>query len=86
MVNIKKWIVPNNIAKRVTYGNNNGKKTITIHQTGNTNKGADAVAHAKIQLNGNPRSASWHYQVDNVQIIQSFEDDAQCWHAGKIIA
>ncbi|SFL38603.1 N-acetylmuramoyl-L-alanine amidase [Gracilibacillus orientalis] len=81
MVNIKKWIVPNGIANKVTYENNNGKKTVTIHQTGNTDKGANAVAHAKIQLNGNPREASWHYQADDTQVIQSFEDDAQCWHA-----
>ncbi|WP_245548536.1 peptidoglycan recognition protein family protein [Gracilibacillus lacisalsi] len=81
MVNIKKWIVPDDVAAKVTYGNNNGKKTVTVHQTGNTNKGADAVAHAKIQLKGNPRDASWHYQVDDTQVIQSFEDDAQCWHA-----
>ncbi|MGN8647876.1 peptidoglycan recognition protein family protein [Gracilibacillus sp. HCP3S3_G5_1] len=81
MVNIKKWIVPDDVAAKVTYGNNNGKKTVTVHQTGNTNKGANAVAHAKIQLKGNPRDASWHYQVDDIQVIQSFEDDAQCWHA-----
>ncbi|PWU66593.1 peptidoglycan recognition protein family protein [Gracilibacillus dipsosauri] len=82
MVKIKKWILPNDVAKHVVYGFNNQKKTITVHQTGNTSKGADAKAHAKLQLKGNSRNASWHYQVDNLEVIQSFEDNAQCWHAG----
>src|SRR5690625_1800156 len=82
MVNIKQMIVPDNLAKKVTYGGTNQKKYITIHQTGNTSRGADAGAHARLQANGNSRSASWHYQVDDKEIIQSFEDSAQCWHAG----
>src|SRR5690606_18434244 len=82
MVNIKQMIVPDNLAKKVTYGGTNQKKYITVHQTGNTSKGANAQAHAKLQSNGNSRSASWHYQVDDKEIIQSFYDDAQCWHAG----
>lgn len=82
MVSIKKMIVPDNLAKKVTYGGTNQKKYITIHQTGNTNRGANAQAHARLQANGNSRSASWHYQVDDKEIIQSFEDSAQCYHAG----
>lgn len=82
MVSIKKQLVPNSRANRLTYGYNNSKKYITIHQTGNTNKGADAQAHANLQTKGNSRSASWHYQVDDKEIIQSFPDNAQCWHAG----
>src|SRR5690625_96605 len=82
MVSIKQMIVPDNLAKRVTYGGTNKKQYITVHQTGNTSKGADAGAHARLQANGNSRSASWHYQVDDKEIIQSFSDNAQCWHAG----
>ena len=82
MVSIKQMIVPDNLAKRVTYGGTNKKQYITVHQTGNTSKGADAGAHARLQANGNNRNASWHYQVDDKEIIQSFSDDAQCWHAG----
>lgn len=36
-----------------------------------------------MQSNGNSRQASWHYQVDDKQIIQSFPDTAICWHAEK---
>ena len=63
MVSIKRMIVPERLAKRVTYGGTNQKKYITIHQTGNTSKGADAGAHARLQANGNSRQASWHYTV-----------------------
>src|SRR5699024_3965987 len=26
--------------------------------------------------------ASWHYTVDDKEVVKSFEDTAQCWHAG----
>ena len=54
-------------------------KYITIHETGNTNKGANALNHAKYINNG---SATWHYTVDDAQIIQHYEDSIQCWHCG----
>jgi len=55
---------------------------ITIHETANTAPGANAQAHANLQTNGNVRQASWHYQVDDKQVIQSYLDTARCWHAG----
>jgi len=80
---IRKHLVANNVAKRVTYGGLNGKKYIVIHETANTRKGANANAHARLQASGNSRSASWHYQVDDKEIVQSFDDNKQCWHAGS---
>lgn len=80
-MNIVRQIVPDHIASKVTFGGINKKKYITIHQTGNTAVGANAQAHANLQSRGNSRAASWHYQVDDKVAIQSFEDDAQCWHA-----
>src|SRR5690625_4450524 len=80
---IRKHLVANNVAKRVTYGGLNGKKYIVIHETANTRKGANANAHARLQASGNNRSASWHYQVDDKEIVQSFDDNKQCWHAGN---
>lgn len=68
--------------RHITPGTN--KRThITIHETGNTAIGANAQAHANLQTRGNPRKASWHYQVDGNEIIQSFQDDVICWHAGN---
>src|SRR5690606_8922767 len=63
-----------------TYGGGNPCRFITIHETGNFSRGADAQAHANLQSRG--YSATWHYQVDDEQIIQSFPDDVRCWHAG----
>ena len=80
-ITIKRQIVSDPIARQRTYGNGNQKRTITVHQTGNTSRGANAQAHANIQSRLNPRQASWHYSVDDKEIIQSFEDSAQCWHA-----
>lgn len=55
-------------------------KYITIHETGNTNKGANALNHVKYINSGS--SATWHYTVDSEQVIQHFEDSVQCWHSG----
>lgn len=62
------------------YNGTNGRKYITIHETANTSKGADAQAHANLQSNG--FSASWHWTVDDKQAIQSFPHTVRCWHAG----
>lgn len=82
MVEIKQQIVSKAIQKQVTYGGTNGRKTLTVHQTGNTKKGAGAAMHAKLQSNGNSRAASWMIQSDDKDIIQSFPFTAQTWHAG----
>src|SRR5690625_1726862 len=79
MVKVKQQLITSNSR---TYGRNNKKQYVTVHQTGNTSKGANAQAHANLQTNGNVRQASWHYQVDDKQAIQSFDHNDQCWHAG----
>ncbi|MCH5586188.1 N-acetylmuramoyl-L-alanine amidase [Shimazuella sp. AN120528] len=60
-------------------------KWITIHETDNTDKGADADAHARLQVLGNNRTASWHYTVDDHEIWQSIPDNEVAWHAGKYL-
>jgi hypothetical protein len=70
-------------SKRRTTPGTNRRTHITIHETGNTDVGANAQAHANLQTRGNPRKASWHYQVDGLEIIQSFQDEVICWHAGN---
>ncbi len=81
MVKIRKNIVSKSIANSVTYTGTNTKTYLIIHETDNTNKGADADAHGRLQANG--FSASWHYTVDDKEAVQSFSDSAQCWHAGN---
>lgn len=83
MVKIRKNIVSNSVTSKVTYGGTNPKKYIVIHETANTSKGANADAHGRLQANGNSRQASWHYTVDDKEAVQSFSDNAQCWHAGS---
>ena len=83
MVKVRKNIVSNSVASKVTYGGINAKKYIVIHETANTSKGANADAHGRLQANGNSRQASWHYTVDDKEVVQSFSDNAQCWHAGS---
>lgn len=73
------------ITKKLTNNNNhftgvNPCNYITVHDTGNTSKGANALNHAKFIDNGS--SATWHYTVDDTQIVQHYPDSIQCWHAG----
>jgi N-acetylmuramoyl-L-alanine amidase len=83
MVNIRRDMVPASLINDVSYGPGSEIEGIVIHETANTSKGANAASHARLQKNGNSRSASWHYQVDEIEAVQSFEDDIQCWHAGS---
>src|SRR5690625_1728961 len=82
MDKIKKQLVSNSVVNEVSYGSGNRVLHIVIHETANTGRGANAQSHANIQSNGNARSASWHYQVDDKHAIQSFQDSVRCWHAG----
>lgn len=58
-------------------------KYITVHNTANTSKGANAKAHANY-LNGGAggRSASWHFTVDDTEIYQHLPLNESGWHAG----
>lgn len=82
MVKIKQHLVSSSIASKVTSGKGNKKLYLVIHETDNTNKGANADAHARLQANGNSRQASWHFSIDKDQVIQSFSEDYVCWHSG----
>lgn len=67
---------PNRAMKLITH--------VTIHCTGNYTASADAQNHARYQLgDSGGRQASWHYTTDKDYIIQSFEDERECWHAGN---
>jgi len=61
-----------------------GTKYITIHDTGNANPGADALAHAKYVKGDSAasRPASWHFTVDDTNVIQHLPLSEVAWHAG----
>lgn len=61
-------------------GSGNRMDYITVHQTANTSRGANAQAHANLIDNG--FAATWHYTVDDTQAIQSFYESTICYHAG----
>ena len=65
-----------------TYGDGNPARFITVHETANRNRGANAAAHANLQSRGNVRNASWHVQVDDTEAVRSYPDTVRCWHAG----
>ncbi len=60
---------------------NQAIRYLVIHDTGNTNAGANAIKHAKYFGNGN-RNASAHYFVDDKGIVQVVEEDRASWHCG----
>lgn len=55
---------------------------IVIHETDNTDIGADAERHYRY-FNGGDRGTSAHYVVDDKQVIQLVEHNVQSWHNGK---
>ena len=82
MVTIRQHLVPAAVAAKVTSSGTSRRTGITIHETANRARGANAAAHARLQARGNSRSASWHWTVDDTEAVQSFPHTARCWHAG----
>lgn len=65
-------------------GGSNPDTQITIHETGNYAKGANAAAHAS-WLKGDDAASkkiSYHYTVDDHSIYQHLPDDERAYHAG----
>lgn len=57
---------------------------ITIHETGNYAKGANALSHADY-LNSTAAEndkVSWHYTVDDSMVVQHIPDGEIAWHSG----
>ena len=73
---IKKYALNNNNH----FGRKNREEYITVHQTGNTDIGADAHAHANYMMNGSP--ATWHFTVSDDTVVQHYPTDYSLWHAG----
>lgn len=56
-------------------------KYLVIHDTGNTSKSADAMAHYRYLQNAT-RYGSAHYYVDDKKIIQTIGDSLVAWSIG----
>lgn len=73
----------NYISAQNTYANNN-PQYIVVHNTDNFSAGANALAHAKAQHNGNFSGMSAHYYVDDGDTAyQATEHKYGTWHVGK---
>lgn len=60
--------------------------SITIHNTGNIGANADSNHRYMKNLNKNGnRTASWHFTVDDKQIIQAQSTNYKCYHAGHSV-
>jgi len=85
-VTFKEMIVPKG-NENIRPGYAMDPKYITIHETANTGKGANALNHAKYldsQARGKTdRSASWHFTVDDKEIYQHLPLNEVGWHAGN---
>lgn len=55
--------------------------TITQHNTGNRRKGANADMHTEY-VDNTPSYVSWHFTVDDKEIIQELPINENAWHAG----
>ena len=55
---------------------------VTIHDTAQYRKGTGAWWHSEY-LKKATREGSWHYAVDDKEVVQSIEDDRTAWHAKK---
>jgi len=81
-LNIIKDFIP--IGQRNRPGRVNPMLYVTIHETANTKKGANARAHANY-LKGSDAAnlpVSWHYTVDDAEICQHLPEDEEAYHAG----
>ena len=79
---IIKEIIPANQTKQRP-GHSMDPTYITVHNTANPDKGADAQMHARYLLNGaGGRYVSWHFTVDGHVIYQHLPLNEVGWHAG----
>lgn len=86
-INLKIELIPPNRPNRP--GTAIRPSYITIHNTDNASKGADANAHSNFvrytgyyELNGKKHYISWHYTVDDRVAIRQLPDNEKAWHAG----
>jgi hypothetical protein len=82
-LNLEIDLIPESNSNRP--GTNIEPRFITIHNTDNTGRGADARAHA-VYVKGQDaqnRKVSWHYTVDDKRCIKHLPINEKGWHAGS---
>ena len=81
---IKENIIPSGKSNRPGIKLKAGKpEWLTIHETGNTSRGANARMHNTFLLNGGgSANVSFHYVVDDHEVYKNLPDNEVAWHAG----
>ena len=63
--------------------NRTGFRGITVHNTSNWSKGANALAHANLLRNGWKNNyISWHYVIDKDYVVRCIPENEVAWCAG----
>ncbi|WP_321342357.1 N-acetylmuramoyl-L-alanine amidase [uncultured Cohaesibacter sp.] len=89
MLNLRVDLIPATHPNRS--GRNIAPRYITIHNTANSNPGANAAAHARFVRNtgyyllasGKKNYVSWHYTVDDKEVIKHLPVNERAIHAGR---
>lgn len=66
-------------------GSRNSCRYITVHDTANKKKGANAAAHAKY-IKSIKDCTSWHYTVDDTEIYRHIPDEEKSYHTSDKFA
>lgn len=69
------------VSDKNTYVENTAQY-IVVHNTDNFAAGADAMAHAKAQFNGNLNTSVHYYIDDKKTVYQTAPHNRGCWHVG----
>ncbi len=81
MLNIIEKLAP--ISKCRSGRQRTGFSGVTIHNTGNAEKTATALAHANyLRGSGKDITMSWHYVIDSTNIYRCIPENEAAWHAG----
>ena len=75
---IEKRLISKNYSKGVTIT----PQFIVIHETDNTDVGANADAHFRYWNTNDNASSSVHFVVDDTKVIQLLELNQKAWHVG----
>lgn len=69
------------VSDKNTYAGNTARY-IVVHNTDNFAAGANALAHAKAQYNGNLSTSVHYYTDDKKTVYQTASHNKGCWHVG----
>ncbi|GAK06240.1 N-acetylmuramoyl-L-alanine amidase CwlH precursor [Geomicrobium sp. JCM 19037] len=83
MVTIRSDLIPRSASNRP--GTRQNPTKIVVHETANTANGANAAMHSRYirGQDARTRSVSWHFTVDDTEILQHLPINERGWHAGS---